>query len=438
MPGGDGVASASAATAASADLTRDLSFKGCRVLRRVLEWSECGGKHLYPAVEGAVTGSKTVGGAALWIIEYDDGVKDELGDKKCISAIKKHLAALGFRVPAKGLHEGDQLWVRHLFGPKNFRWYEARVIKADTSAELFRVRYKDGQEMVIHREEVETRVRMQRDTSSKSTANDPSNDYCLLCSGEGKVLCCSRCPAVVNLKALGLSSAPGGTWYCRLCTRTKQLNAKEKTQRQQEKNRKRKRKDEGDQQEANKHKRLRQQLKDLEKAQLTKGTVIDGRYKGHHLWYPGKISKVRRDGTVDVAYDDGDREQRVSLSCVAVVPSNESEYAPVLAEGSGRLVPRGKPATVQERRWHTQLREGQEREVCMELEAVRQKAADQVAAMRKDFFKVVVAAYNEGRRDRGQVRFFVLATRREPIPIIVVCVCGRPRPAFSRSSPSSR
>jgi hypothetical protein len=41
---------------------------------------------------------------------------------------------------------------------------------------------------------------------------------------------------------------------------------------------------------------------------LSEGMRIEARYKGKARYFPGKISRVRMDGTFDVHYDDGERE----------------------------------------------------------------------------------------------------------------------------------
>ena len=44
---------------------------------------------------------------------------------------------------------------------------------------------------------------------------------------------------------------------------------------------------------------------------LREGDKIEARYRGREKYYPGKIDRDRRDGTYDIAYDDGERETRV-------------------------------------------------------------------------------------------------------------------------------
>ena len=41
------------------------------------------------------------------------------------------------------------------------------------------------------------------------------------------------------------------------------------------------------------------------------GDLVDVLWEGGADWYPGQITRARRDGTYDVKYDDGDKEQKV-------------------------------------------------------------------------------------------------------------------------------
>ncbi len=44
---------------------------------------------------------------------------------------------------------------------------------------------------------------------------------------------------------------------------------------------------------------------------LREGDKVEADYRGRGRFYPGKIDRDRRDGTYDIAYDDGERETRV-------------------------------------------------------------------------------------------------------------------------------
>eukprot|EP00903_Cladosiphon_okamuranus_P006300 g6178.t1 len=68
------------------------------------------------------------------------------------------------------------------------------------------------------------------------------------------------------------------------------------------------------------------------KIRLTEGMRVEARYKGRSRYYPGKITRVHRDGTCDIDYDDGEREREVEPSLVKAVGSNSPARA-----GDGRL-----------------------------------------------------------------------------------------------------
>jgi Ca2+-binding EF-hand superfamily protein len=49
---------------------------------------------------------------------------------------------------------------------------------------------------------------------------------------------------------------------------------------------------------------------------LSVGSKVEARYRGLSRWYPGSISKVRPDGSFDIAYDDGKEERRVERGMI--------------------------------------------------------------------------------------------------------------------------
>ena len=65
---------------------------------------------------------------------------------------------------------------------------------------------------------------------------------------------------------------------------------------------------------------------------LREGDRVEGNYRGHSYWYPGVISCVHDDGTVDIDYDDGESERRVPHSLVRPEPKVTSSEAPVGAD----------------------------------------------------------------------------------------------------------
>merc|ERR1719197_1910875 len=54
------------------------------------------------------------------------------------------------------------------------------------------------------------------------------------------------------------------------------------------------------------------------------GDKIEVRYRGREKYYPGKIDRDRRDGTYDIAYDDGERETRVEGRLIRAKESSSS------------------------------------------------------------------------------------------------------------------
>ena len=60
------------------------------------------------------------------------------------------------------------------------------------------------------------------------------------------------------------------------------------------------------------------QDKSLKNEKLIVGTKIEARYGGKSKFYPGKISRVRLNGTFDINYDDGSRELSISRDLIRV------------------------------------------------------------------------------------------------------------------------
>jgi hypothetical protein len=49
---------------------------------------------------------------------------------------------------------------------------------------------------------------------------------------------------------------------------------------------------------------------------LREGAKVEARYRGKTRYYPGRISRDRGDGTYDIDYDDGEKEQRVMAELI--------------------------------------------------------------------------------------------------------------------------
>eukprot|EP01034_Spumella_vulgaris_P047366 gene47366-biopygen13914 len=54
-------------------------------------------------------------------------------------------------------------------------------------------------------------------------------------------------------------------------------------------------------------------------ARLEEGAKVEGNYRGKGRWYPGRISKVNRDGSFNVDYDDGEKEQFLAEDMIRLV-----------------------------------------------------------------------------------------------------------------------
>merc|ERR1719230_1618006 len=50
--------------------------------------------------------------------------------------------------------------------------------------------------------------------------------------------------------------------------------------------------------------------------EFTSGMKVEARYRGKSRYYPGRIAHVHRDGSCDIDYDDGEKEQRVEPSLI--------------------------------------------------------------------------------------------------------------------------
>ena len=60
------------------------------------------------------------------------------------------------------------------------------------------------------------------------------------------------------------------------------------------------------------------------------GTRVEARFEDGAEWFSGVLAAVHADGTVDIAYDDGDRENRVSPVANRVRPQQAAMPPPLL------------------------------------------------------------------------------------------------------------
>jgi len=52
---------------------------------------------------------------------------------------------------------------------------------------------------------------------------------------------------------------------------------------------------------------------------LVEGEKVEANYRGHGKWYPGTVVAIHEDGSVNIDYDDGEKEARVPVSCIRAV-----------------------------------------------------------------------------------------------------------------------
>ena len=50
--------------------------------------------------------------------------------------------------------------------------------------------------------------------------------------------------------------------------------------------------------------------------ELVSGAAVEADFKGRGKYYPGKISRVRLNGTFDIDYDDGEKELGVPRAAI--------------------------------------------------------------------------------------------------------------------------
>jgi hypothetical protein len=68
------------------------------------------------------------------------------------------------------------------------------------------------------------------------------------------------------------------------------------------------------------------------------GAAVEANYRGKGRYYPGRIGAVNSDGTVNVDYDDGEKESHVSASLVRVLSVEALSEAAVAAVISSSVV----------------------------------------------------------------------------------------------------
>ena len=72
-------------------------------------------------------------------------------------------------------------------------------------------------------------------------------------------------------------------------------------------------------------------------SRIEEGSKVEGNYRGKGKWYTGKVTRDRKDGTFDVAYDDGESETRVEEALLRLLgggSGSPSKRSAKIEEGS--------------------------------------------------------------------------------------------------------
>ena len=76
---------------------------------------------------------------------------------------------------------------------------------------------------------------------------------------------------------------------------------------------------------------------DVEKDEIVEGTKVEARYKGRSKYYPGRISRVRLNGTFDIDYDDGEKETGVTKDLIRLLEKSSKSRSRVVDDGVMRF-----------------------------------------------------------------------------------------------------
>jgi hypothetical protein len=76
---------------------------------------------------------------------------------------------------------------------------------------------------------------------------------------------------------------------------------------------------------------------DRERNRIEEGSKVEGNYRGKGKWYTGKVTRDRKDGTFDIAYDDGESETRLEEALLRLLgggSGSPSKRSAKIEEGS--------------------------------------------------------------------------------------------------------
>ena len=64
---------------------------------------------------------------------------------------------------------------------------------------------------------------------------------------------------------------------------------------------------------------------------MSKGDAVEAKLKGWTKYYKGKITRVNRDGTFDILFDDGDRKSKVDAKLDTIIGTKEENVIKIEA-----------------------------------------------------------------------------------------------------------
>ena len=71
---------------------------------------------------------------------------------------------------------------------------------------------------------------------------------------------------------------------------------------------------------------------DEDDSSLSKGDRVEAKLKGWTKYYKGKVTRVNRDGTYDILFDDGERKSKVDIKLIRSLESKSKKKTKNLSE----------------------------------------------------------------------------------------------------------
>jgi hypothetical protein len=74
-------------------------------------------------------------------------------------------------------------------------------------------------------------------------------------------------------------------------------------------------------------------------AKIEEGSKVEGNFRGKGRWYKGKVTRDRRDGTFDIDYDDGESETRVDEMMIKLLDGGGQSPSKSESSSFGNISP---------------------------------------------------------------------------------------------------